>query len=186
MRTLMGVRESRSAREDYLTADETFSRFVMATGDESLRLAILLTGSYVEGQDLLQTVHEQLYRQWTRRGMPESPKAYLRTALVNGATRSRRLHARRRETLTDEIPDVATDHHDTGVLVRGRLLAALRRLSRQQRTVLVLRYFLDMTEGDTAQLLSCSVNTVKTQAARGLQRLRSDTTLQSLSLPAEA
>lgn len=171
---------------DLTATDEAFVSFVQTTGDDSLRLAILLTGSFVDGQDLLASVHERLYRQWTRRGLPESPWSYLRASLVHAAGRSRGVRARRRDELAGDAPDVAQDGSDIAVLVRGRLLAALRRLSRQQRTVLVLRYFADMTEADTARLLGCSINTVKTQASRGLQRLRNDATLASLSRPMEA
>ncbi len=160
--------------------DDEFTAFVKAAGTRSLRLAVLLTGDVVAGQDLLQTVHEQLYKRWRRHGSPDAPEAYLRAALVNAASKSRRYWAIRRETLVEQPPDDASYELGPDVLLRRHLMPALRRLSPRQRTVIVLRYFVDLTESDVGELLGCSVGTVKTQAWRALHRLREDPSLADL------
>jgi RNA polymerase sigma-70 factor (sigma-E family) len=157
--------------------DHAFTAFVETSYSRSLRLAVLLTGNLAAGQDLLQVVCEQLYKRWRRHGSPDSPDAYMRTALVNAASKSRRHRTTRMETLVDELSDEQAYEIGPEVLLRRHLMPALRRLSPRQRSVIVLRYFLDLTESDTAELLSCSVGTVKTQASRALRHLREDPSL---------
>ena len=157
--------------------DDAFTAFVQTAGSRSLRLAVLLTGDLSAGQDLLQAVHEQLYKRWRRHGSPDKPEAYMRAALVNGASKSRRYWAIRRETLVGQVPDAESYEMSPDVLLRRNLMPALRRLTARQRAVIVLRYFVDLTEADTADLLGCSVGTVKTQASRALNRLRDDPSL---------
>jgi RNA polymerase sigma-70 factor (sigma-E family) len=162
--------------------DQAFSELVRTEGDRAFRLAVLLTGDLTAGQDLLQTVHEQIYRHYRRHGTPDSPAHYLRAALIKAATRSRRLQARRRETLVSHPPETAGGSAESRVLARHHLLPALRRLPPRQRAVIVLRYFADMTEADTAKALGCSIGTVKTQAHRALQRLRAESSLTGITL----
>jgi RNA polymerase sigma-70 factor (sigma-E family) len=157
--------------------DSAFTAFVETANARSLRLAVLLTGDLAAGEDLLQHVYEQLYKRWRRHGSPEAPDAYLRTALVNAASRSRRYRALRREVLVDEPSDEQGYEFGSDVLLRRHLMPALRRLSPRQRSVIVLRYFLDLTESETAKLLGCSLGTVKTQASRALRHLREDPSL---------
>jgi RNA polymerase sigma-70 factor (sigma-E family) len=166
--------------------DDDFTAFVRATGDRSLRLAVLLAGDVAGGQDLLQSVHEQVYRHWRRHGSPVAPERYVRTALANAASKSRLHYARRRETLVAEPPDRHGYEVGADVLLRTRLLPALKRLSPRQRSVVVLRYFGDHTESETAELLGCSVGTVKTQASRALARLREDPSLRDALSTMEA
>lgn len=167
-------------------ADDAFTAFVQATGTRSLRLAMLLTGDVAAGQDLFQSVHEQVYKRWRRHGSPDAPEIYVRTALVNGARKSRRYWASRRETLTDGPPDRGSYEIGADVLLRGHLLPALRRLPARQRSVIALRYFADLTEVETAAALGCTVGTVKTLASRALQRLRQDPTLADTLSTTEA
>jgi len=162
--------------------DPAFSELVRSEGDRAFRLAVLLTGDLTAGQDLLQTVHEQIYRHYRRHGAPESPGHYLRAALIKAAVRSRRLQARRPEILVSQLPETAGRSAESRVVARQHLLPALRRLPPRQRAVIVLRYFADMTEADTAGALGCSIGTVKTQAHRALQRLRSDSSLTGITL----
>ena len=162
--------------------DQAFANLVRSEGDRAFRLAVLLTGDVTAGQDLLQTVHEQIYRHYRKHGEPESPSHYLRAALIKAAVRSRRLESRRLETLVSEPPEIGGLSAESRVLARLYLLPALRRLPPRQRAVIVLRYFADMTEADTAQALGCSIGTVKTQAHRALRRLRSDSSLTGITL----
>ncbi len=158
-------------------ADLEFTAFVRSTGDRSLRLAVLLAGDTGAGQDLLQSVYEDLYKRWQRHGTPDVPERYVRTALLRAAGRARRRRATRPETLVEQPPDSAGYEIGGDFLLREHLLPALRRLPARQRQVVVLRYFADLTEAQTAETLGCAIGTVKTLAWRALNRLREDPTL---------
>jgi RNA polymerase sigma-70 factor (sigma-E family) len=153
--------------------DDRFAAFVRARGDHHLRMAVLLTGDRPTAEDLVQASLLKLYQAWPRLDTSADPDAYLRQIIVN-TRRSWWRALWRRETPTDGLPEeIATDsdfadRHALGALVRQ----ALARLPRQQRAVLVLRYFEDLPEAEVAGLLGCSAGTVKTHAHRGLRGLR--------------
>jgi RNA polymerase sigma-70 factor (sigma-E family) len=153
--------------------DEEFSAFVRARGTRLLRFATLLAGEANAGEDLLQEVLEKVYRRWVKVGQADNPEAYIRQALVNSAKRH---WSRRRdgERLVAAAPDLQSSGGHGEVLVRHTLLQALAGLSRQQRAVIVLRYFADQSEAEVARLLGCSVGNVKAHASRGIERLRSE------------
>jgi RNA polymerase sigma-70 factor (sigma-E family) len=141
-------------------------------GPQLLRAAVLLTGSQQDGEDLLQAALERLIRQ--RRPVDGSPEAYLRATLYNlaadGWRRAGAWHRKLpllRAGQAGAAPDLAA-----AVDLRDALVRTLRQLSPQQRAVLVLRYFEQLTEAETAQVLGCSVGTVKAAASRGLTRMR--------------
>lgn len=147
-----------------------FEAFVASSGRRLLRTAYLLVGDRHHAEDLLQTALERTARRWGR--LSGVPEAYARTVLANLATdRWRRLAARPRELFGSPpergLPDVAGD-----LVVRDALMSALRELTRRQRAVLVLRYFNDLTEPETADVLGISVGTVKSTTSRALGRLR--------------
>jgi RNA polymerase sigma-70 factor (sigma-E family) len=167
-------------------ADADFTAFVQVSGSRSLRLAVLLAGDLGAGQDLLQSVHEQLYKRWRRHGSPAAPEPYVRKALVNAASKTRLRRTRLRETLVSQAPDEGSYEMGTDVLLRGHLLPALKRLPARQRSVVVLRYFADLTETETADQLGCTVGTVKTLASRALRRLREDPILAAALSTTEA
>ncbi len=154
--------------------DDQFSAFVQARGTSLYRLAALLTGDPSDGEDLLQMVLEKTYRRWDRLEAIATPEAYVRQSLVNAARSHWRLRLRRREQVVDDLPDAPVFGGQDRMLVRHSLLEALAGLTRQQRAVIVLRYFADQDEAEVARLLGCSVGTVKAHCSRGLQRLRSD------------
>jgi RNA polymerase sigma-70 factor (sigma-E family) len=147
--------------------EEAFTAFVRARGAHWMRLAVLLTGSPPEAEDLLQASLVKLYQAWPRLDVTTvAPDAYLRKILVN--TRRSWWRARwRQESPVASVPDAA-DPYALGALVR----AALATLPRQQRAVLVLRYVEDQPLATVAEILGCSAGTVKTHAHRGLRRLR--------------
>ncbi|KRV46963.1 RNA polymerase subunit sigma-24 [Wenjunlia vitaminophila] len=137
-----------------------------------MRTAYLLTGQLASAEDLVQTTLAKAWSVWSR--IEDDPDPYVRTVMVNTHRRWwRRLW--RGELPTGEFPDRA-GHGDamTAVDERDVLWQALRRLPRGQRTVLVLRYFEDLTEAETARVMGCSVGTVKKQASKALSRLRGD------------
>lgn len=136
-------------------------------------------GDLHAAEDLLQTALERTARRWTRiSGVPE---AYTRTTIANLATdRWRRRSVRPAEVLADP-PDAAGADFTTDVVVHDALIRALRQLTRRQRGVLVLRYFDDLTESETAAALGISVGTVKSCASRALDRLRELAVVQDLT-----
>jgi RNA polymerase sigma-70 factor (sigma-E family) len=152
--------------------DERFAAYVRERGDHHLRVAVLLTGDWHAAEDLVQASLVKLYRAWPRLDTGADPDAYLRRIVIN--THRSWWRARwRRETPAAVLPESASgddiaDRQALGALVRQ----ALARLPRQQRAVLVLRYCEDLPEAEVAELLGCTVGTVKTHAHRGLRALR--------------
>jgi RNA polymerase sigma factor (sigma-70 family) len=102
----------------------------------------------------------------------EQPRAYARRILVNLATDGSRGRARRRGELDSADVASAIAVEPLALETRDELLRALSELPARQRAVLVLRYFNDLTEAQVADVLGCSVGTVKSSASRGLARLR--------------
>jgi RNA polymerase sigma-70 factor (sigma-E family) len=148
--------------------DADFREFVELRYGDLLRTAYLLTGSRDAAQDLVQDALLKVMRRWRT---VDEPMAYVRRVMVNERTsRWRRLGLR--ELLTAVVPDRIRPDDADGIVVRDELLTALHRLPARMRAVLVLRYWEDLSEADVAAALGCSLGTVKSQAARGLTRLR--------------
>ncbi|MEV4760730.1 SigE family RNA polymerase sigma factor [Micromonospora sp. NPDC049559] len=148
--------------------DADFREFVEVRYGELLRMAYLLTGSRDTAQDLVHDALLKAMRHWPR---VDEPMAYVRRALVNGRiSRWRRIGLR--ELLTAVLPERSRPDDTEAVVVRNELLAALDQLPARMRAVLVLRYWEDLPEAEVAATMGCSVGTVKSQAARGLTRLR--------------
>ena len=151
-----------------------FEEFVAARGQALWRTAWLLTGDAHKAEDLVQTALMKCWRRWSEIERHESAEAYVRRALVT--------------TYTDWWRRKWTGEHPTEVLPAGAhadpllerrrdLLDALARLPRGQRAVLVLRYFEDLTEAQTAETLGVTVGTVKSQTSRALHTLRASSLL---------
>jgi RNA polymerase sigma-70 factor (sigma-E family) len=151
-------------------------RLLAERGDHLLRAAIALTGSRADGEDLLQAAVERLLR---KRRHVEDLEAYLRRILYNlaadGWHRQRAWHRMRALLPSQPGADTGTDPITT-VDMRDTLVRALRELPPRQRAVLVLRYWEQLTQAETADLLGCSEGTVKSATSRGLARLRELTT----------
>jgi len=153
------------------TIEEQFRAFVAARSPALLRTAYLLTGDWGIAEDLLQTALTKTYLAWLRLGVIESVEPYARRVLVTTATSwwRRRWH---RERPTAVLPDrEATDGVDERA-ERDLLWRFVQGLPNRQRAVLVLRFYEDQTEAETARLLRVSVGTVKSQCARALSTLR--------------
>jgi RNA polymerase sigma-70 factor (sigma-E family) len=139
-------------------------------GDHLLRTAILLAGSQPDGEDLLQSALERVIQRWqTIRGEPEG---YLRRVLYHLAVDGwRRKKAWRVRLGLLAAPDVVMDGADA-VDQRDRIVRLLHSLPPRQRTAIVLRYWEELSEVETASAMGCSVGTVKSAVSRGLRRLR--------------
>jgi RNA polymerase sigma-70 factor (sigma-E family) len=152
--------------------DTEFVAFARRRGPHHLRTAVLLTGDWHTAEDLVQTCLAKLYRVWHRLDTGVDPDSYLRRMLVN-TQRSWRRARWRQEAPVEVVPDRAIgddgqERHALADTVR-RALAAL---PARQRAALVLRYYADLPEAEVADLLGCSVGTVKAHTHRGIQRLR--------------
>jgi RNA polymerase sigma-70 factor (sigma-E family) len=166
-----------------------FEDFVRARSAALLRTALLLAGDKgrPEAEDLLQTALERAYRHWGRICQSGDPERYVRRVLANASTDWwRRLRRRPEHALPgDEAGPEAGDHAST-IAERDFLMRALAALPPRQRAVLVLRYFCDMSEAEIADVLGCAVGTVKSQASRGLARLREASEVTGAAAPTAA
>jgi len=146
--------------------------FLAERGDYLLRTAVLLSGSKQAGEDLLQTALERILKRWAT--IEGNPEGYLRRTLYHLAADSWRQQAAVRRQMRLLWPGVAAVAEDptADVDVRDSLVRLLMQLPRRQRAVLVARYFEQLSEAETAQVLGCSIGTVKSATARGLSRLR--------------
>lgn len=147
--------------------DRAYAEFVGAVWGPYLRLARLLTADRHLAEELLQDSLVTLYAHWRRVSASGDPHAYLRRMLVNGNVSGWR--RRRRERLTDAVPDFAGPAAESP---DPELRAALLALPWHQRAVVVLRHYEDLSEKSVAEALRCSVGTVKSQHSRAMARLR--------------
>jgi len=150
-----------------------FAAFAAAAWPRLVRIAHLLTGDFHEAEDLVQTTLTKVYSRWHRLPHDEID-AYVRVSLVNN-NRSRVRKKRVVQLLLPFLPEPAQEgRQGPGERVEQRavLAEALSGLSVRQRTVLVLRFYEDLSEQEIAAVLNCSVGTVKTHTRRALAALR--------------
>jgi RNA polymerase sigma-70 factor (sigma-E family) len=135
-----------------------------------------MAGNLAEAEDLVQETLLRVARHWPKVRAMEYPAAYARRVLVNVALDGAERRARRAGELAASDGDDATglaDQRDlSGVDAQQELLGALGALTARQRAIILLRYWEDLPEADVAEILGCSVGTVKSTASRGLARLR--------------
>ena len=149
-------------------ARASFEEFVRVRSAALGRTAYLLTGNRHDAEDLLQSALARVALRWAA---VDDAEAYVRRVLYTQAvSRWRALRRRPAETLGGPPARAASPGPD--VELRVVLEQALRRLTPRQRAVLVLRYYEDRSEVDTAALLGCAVGTVKSQTRHALARLR--------------
>ncbi|WP_433041646.1 SigE family RNA polymerase sigma factor [Dactylosporangium sp. CS-033363] len=149
-----------------------FREFVAARLAQLSRVAYLLTGDHHKAEDLVQVTLVKVARHWRRVSAAGAPDAYVRRALYHEHVSSWR-GKRVPETPTADPPERATGRDESAEAVRRIVLRdALAKLAPGQRAVIVLRYFEDLSEADTADALGCSAGSVKSQAHHALARLR--------------
>jgi RNA polymerase sigma-70 factor (sigma-E family) len=129
-----------------------------------LKFARALTLDEHAAADLVQDSLEKLVLKWPR--LKGDPDAYVRRIMVNQRISTWRKV--RRERVTDQLPETAV----WAVEVDYELIDAMRALPAAQRAVIALRYLEDLTEAETANVLGCSVGTVKSHSARAMAKLR--------------
>jgi RNA polymerase sigma-70 factor (sigma-E family) len=158
-------------------ADTDFSDFMHGRWSQLVRLGYGLTGDRQLAEDLAQTAFARAYASWGRVQRADNPDAYLRRIVVN-ANSSRFRKVRVGEVLTATVPELmaAADGADQRG-DRDALVTALMELPYGQRAAVVLRYWLDLSETETAAILGCSVGNVKSQASRALAKLRTSAAL---------
>lgn len=150
-----------------------FDTFVASSSSRLLRTAYLLCGDRGHAEDLVQTALMRTARQWRR--ARDHPELYARRVVVNLATDRWRERSRR----PVEAPlDIDLPAREVGSIEeRDAILRAAHGLSLGQRTVLVLRYFDDLSIEETAAAMGCTTGTVKSQTARALDNLRAALTI---------
>jgi RNA polymerase sigma-70 factor (sigma-E family) len=155
---------------------ESFDAFVAARSRALVRTAYLLTRDHALAEDLVQTALAKAWFHWTRI-REDNPEPYVRRTLVTtyASWWRRRWNG---EIPTDELPDAAAPPGEE----RLDLWDAIGRLPKKQRITLVLRFYEDLTEAETARLMGLSLGTVKSQTAKALAKLRLD---PALSTPAD-
>jgi RNA polymerase sigma-70 factor (sigma-E family) len=152
--------------------DADFADFVHRRGELHLKTAVLLTGDWHAAEDLVQASLGKLYRVWDRLDTSTNPDAYLRRIVVN--THRSWWRARwRREIPRAELPNLpGPDDLGDARAVAEDVRNALAKIPVRQRTALVLRFFADLPEAEVAELMGCSVGSVKTHTHRGLRAMR--------------
>ncbi|WP_262282260.1 SigE family RNA polymerase sigma factor [Micromonospora sp. MA102] len=149
---------------------ETFHDFVVQRSPALSRTAYLLTGDHQHAEDLLQSALARTYRHW-RRIRDGDPEAYVRRVMYHQQVswwRRRRIAERLDATPVER----GGGDHSEDIALRLSVVAALRRLTARQRAVVVLRYYEDLTEAQVAEVLGCSVGTVKRHGHDAVRRLR--------------
>jgi RNA polymerase sigma-70 factor (sigma-E family) len=157
-------------------SDEEFRDFMRSRWSAIVRVAYALTGDQGHAEDIAQSAFAKAYASWGRVRQAGDPDAYVRAIVIHENSQRFRKH-RVREDLRAAVPEPGgrLDDELDGLAERAALRAALDQLGARQRAVIVLRYWLDMSETATARALNCSVGTVKSQTSRALATLRKHT-----------
>jgi len=151
-----------------------FSQYLAARQQALLRTAYLLTGDPDQAEDVLQNALAKLYLSWDRVRDRAALDAYVRRIIVNENNSLWRRGWKRREHPAERVPETARlDEYDDGS--GAALWAVVQTLPRRARAVVVLRYYEQLTEAETADVLGISVGTVKSQTSRALAALRERT-----------
>jgi RNA polymerase sigma-70 factor (sigma-E family) len=160
--------------------DAEFEAYMAARQPSLLRTAYLLTGDRHAAEDLVQSTLAKLYLSWDKVHRRELVDGYVRRIMVNENNSLWRRAWKRKEVTTGELPDqgAVLDRHDFGE--RSALWDFVQTLPRKQRAVIVLRFYEDLTEAETAEILGISVGTVKSQASRALATMRQRVNTQPL------
>lgn len=156
--------------------EQEFTAFVDEHSGALIRSAYLLTGDIEQAKDLLQETLVRVFLAWSRIRDKRAVSAYARTTMARQFISSRRLFKNSRETAVDAVPDPPIDRNSS-TEDNDALFHALKVLTPQERSAVVLRHYVDMTGRQVAEAMGCSEGAVKAYTSRGLSKLR-----QSLDL----
>ena len=148
-----------------------FTDFVEARSSSLFRTAYLVVGEYQLAQDLLQEALVKTLMAWPRLRDRDNVEGYTRRIVVTTSISWRRRRSFH-ERPSDALPDVSGPDPTDALVTHDEVMAALLTLPPRQRAAVVLRYYEDLTEAQTAESMGCSVGTVKSQVAAGLEKLR--------------
>jgi len=148
-----------------------FSEFVEARSAALFRTAYLMVGDHQLAQDLLQEALVKTLVAWPRLRDRDNVEAYTRRIVVTTSISWRRRRSFH-ERPTDLLPDTGSPDQTELVVTHDAVMAALLTVPPRQRAAIVLRYYQDLTEAQTADVMGCSVGAVKSQVSAGLARLR--------------
>lgn len=149
-----------------------FAEFAQARSPALFRAAYLMVGDRGLAEDLLQEALTKTYVAWPRLRDVGNAEAYTRKAITTTAISWWRRKSWQREVPRDDLPDQLAEEHGALVDERDWLWAELQKLAPRQRAAIVLRYYEDLTEAQTAEAMGCSIGTVKSQVSDALNRLR--------------
>jgi len=154
------------------TADREadFTAYVRARQRHFVRFAYLLTGDPHSAEDLVQSAFAKVYRKWGN--IHGSPDAYVRQTIINEHHSWWRRTWRHREVTGSDLITYADPPAPADRYADGDLHDHIRNLPTQQRAAIILRYYEDLTEAQTAEVLGISVGTVKSHTSRALTALR--------------
>ncbi|MGD9959511.1 SigE family RNA polymerase sigma factor [Nocardioides sp.] len=165
--------------------DAEYLSFVTARYRTLVRAAVLFGCSRQDAEDAVQDTLIRCYSGWSRVVAADDRDAYVYRILVNGISRSRRRRWRG-ELPHGEVPEpAAVEDPAADVVLSQSVHAALGRLGPDQRQVVVLRYFADLSEAQISRVLGIRPGTVKSRASRALVALGADTSLAALSHPSQ-
>lgn len=151
--------------------DARLGDYVRGQWPALVRYGTLLTGNAADGEEVVQAALVRVAVRWPFLRDKDNPDGYVRRAILRGFLNDRtRIRSRERSTAT--VPDVFVRDPSAGVDDLVTVRRALATLPPRQRAVLVLRYLDDLSEQQAADVLGCSVGTVKSQASKGLAKLR--------------
>ena len=153
-------------------ARRDFPEFVAARGTALQRAAYLMVGDTALAQDLVQEALTKTYVAWPRLRDVANAEAYTRKAISTTAISWFRRKGWNAERSTEHLPETASGDHAEDVATGAALWEALQALPPRQRVAVVLRFYEDLTEVQTAAAMGCAVGTVKSQVAAALAKLR--------------
>jgi RNA polymerase sigma-70 factor (sigma-E family) len=149
-----------------------FAEFAMAQGRALYRAAYLMVGDHALAEDLVQEALTKTYVAWPRLRRTGNAEAYARKTITTTAITWWRRRAWDAEKPRDDVPEIAVRDHSDRVSDQDAMWAELQALPPRQRVAIVLRYYEDLTERQTADAMGCAIGTVKSQVAAGLEKLR--------------
>jgi RNA polymerase sigma-70 factor (sigma-E family) len=162
------------SRGTAIDSERDFVEYVEARQQALVRFAYLLTSDHHTAEDLVQTALAKTYLTWDRLRDRGAVDSYVRRIIVNENTSMWRRAWKRRERSSEILPDRGTV--DPDVETRDAMWNVVQSLPPRQRAAVVLRYYEDLSEADTAAVLGCSLGNVKSQTSRGLAAMRAAVT----------